>query len=78
VRKGRVAEIISEMLYKPGERPEDYEIVFLSRDGDKDTEIVRGSEIKPLHDRIIVGGREIPHHRIVEIRRRGVVLWRKV
>lgn len=75
--KGRIAEIISEMLYRPGERPEDYEIVFISRDEGRNTEVVRGDEIKALHDRIIVGGREIPHHRIVEIRRRGLVLWRR-
>ncbi|MGB9630802.1 MAG: RNA repair domain-containing protein [Candidatus Methanodesulfokora sp.] len=75
--KGRVAEIISEMLYKPGERPEDYEIIFISRDERGNTEVVRGDEIRALHDRIIVRGREIPHHRIVEIRRRGIVLWKK-
>ena len=75
--KGKIAEIISEMLYKPGERPEDYEILFISRDERGDIEAVRGDEIRALHDRIIVGGREIPHHRIVEIRRKGVVLWKR-
>ena len=36
-----------------------------------------GGEVKVLRDRIVVGEKIIPLHRVLEIRRGGEVVWRR-
>jgi len=78
-RKGEISEILSAMLWKPGEKPEDYEIVFESRGTETGLDSVRGNEIVEVKsDRLILpGDTVIPLHRIVEIRVRGKPIWCK-
>ncbi len=74
--KGEIREILSAMLWKPGERPGDYEIVFESRGTETGLETIRGDEVRVAADRILLpGGTVIPMHRIVEIRVRGSTVW---
>ncbi len=78
MRKGRVREILEMMTWKPGEDPSEYVITFISRGAPGDLEVIRGNEAEFRGDRIILSdGRVIPLHRIVEIRRKGVPLYRK-
>ena len=76
MRKGRVREVLEMMLWKPEEDPSDYEIIFVSRGAPGDLEIVKGDQVRLWRDRLILSdGREIPLHRVVEVRRRGTPLY---
>ncbi len=78
MRKGKVKEVLEMMLWKPGEDPSSYEIIFVSRGAPGDLESVRGDQVRLWRDRLVLGdGREIPLHRVVEVRRGGVPLYRR-
>lgn len=80
-RKGKaeIREILSAMLWKPGERPEDYEIVYISRGTETGLDSVRGSELLEVRsDRMVLpNGTVIPLHRVVQVRVRGRVVWER-
>lgn len=78
MRKGKVREILESMVWDTRNRREDYRIVFRDRGKLDDISEVRGSEVMVKTDRIVLGdGREIPHHRVLEIWRGGELLYSK-
>ncbi|MCS7103372.1 MAG: RNA repair domain-containing protein [Candidatus Korarchaeum sp.] len=78
MRKGRVRAVLESMIWDTRNRREDYRIVFKDRGVPNDVSEVRGSEVIVRADRIVLGdGREIPHHRILEIWRGSELLYFK-
>ncbi len=75
--KCKIKEILSMIYWKPGEDPKSFSIVFISRGAENCLEIVKASEVMFSGDRLNLGDRVIPLHRIVEIRRNGQVIWRR-
>jgi len=77
--KAEIREILSAMLWKPGERPEDYEILYISRGTETGLDSVRGSELLEVRsDRMVLpDGTVIPLHRVVEVRVRGESIWER-
>ncbi len=72
-------ELIKKIIHTtPAEELEDYVIVVLDRKTVSSLKEIKASEItKLMKDRLILGDAVIPLHRVVEIRRRGEVLWRR-
>ena len=75
--KCEVKEVLSMIYWKPGEDPERFEIVFISRGVEGNLEMIRASEARFSRDRLELGDRVIPLHRIVEVRKNGQVIWRR-
>lgn len=76
MRKGRVRLILESMVWDPRNERGSYRIVFRDRGMPNDTSEVRGSEVVIRADRIVLGdGREIPHHRVLEIWRGSELLY---
>ncbi len=72
-------ELIKKIIHTtPAEELGDYVIVVLDRKTISSLKEIKASEItKLMKDRLILGDAVIPLHRVVEIRRRGEVLWRR-
>jgi uncharacterized protein (UPF0248 family) len=72
-------ELIKKIIHTtPAEELGDYVIVVLDRKTVNSLKEVKASEItKLMKDRLVLGDAVIPLHRVVEIRRRGEVLWRR-
>lgn len=72
-------ELIKKIIHTtPAEELGDYVIVVLDRKTVNSLKEVKASEItKLMKDRLVLGDTVIPLHRVVEIRRRGEVLWRR-
>jgi len=72
-------ELIKKIIHTtPAEELGDYVIVVLDRKTVSSLKEIKASEItKLMKDRLILGDAVIPLHRVVEIRRRGEVLWRR-
>ena len=78
MRKGRVREILESMVWDARYERRVYRIVFRDRGKPNDISEVRGDEVDIRSDRIILGdGKEIPHHRILEIWRGKELLYSK-
>lgn len=80
VRKGELEELMSKVLWKPGEGLENYEFVVITRGLPGDREVIRGSDVSVRKGYLLVSSGEkiIPFHRILEVRdlRTGKVVWR--
>ncbi|MEM0017596.1 MAG: RNA repair domain-containing protein [Candidatus Korarchaeum sp.] len=78
MRKGKVRVILESMVWDIRNRRDDYRIVFRDRGKSGDVSEVRGSEVTVKTDRMLLeDGREIPHHRVLEIWRGGELLYCK-
>ena len=76
MRKGRVRVILESMVWNTRYRREDYRIIFRDRGMPNDVNEVRGSDLIVKADRMVLrDGREIPHHRILEIWRGSELLY---
>ncbi|MCD6324206.1 MAG: DUF504 domain-containing protein [Desulfurococcales archaeon] len=79
MKEGTIRAALSRVLWtSPPEELREYEVVFIDRGEPSGLSTLRlGGEVKVLRDRIVVGEKIIPLHRVLEIRRGGEVVWRR-
>mgnify|MGYP000144322031 CR=1 FL=1 len=80
--KFNIRDFLNKLMWDPREKPEEYTITYVSRGSPGDrasvncSEIIkvyhRGFEFKSKNGRVTY----IPFHRIVEIRRRGEIVFK--
>ncbi len=80
VVKGRVAELLSRILWGSEDRGE-YKVVFVSRGSEGDVEVVSGLQLKRLERGFMVVDtgfeeKHIPFHRVVAVYKGGRLLWK--
>ena len=69
-RKGELEELLSKIIWKPGEGLENYEFIVVTRGLPGDREVIRGSDVTVEKGYLSVskGEKVIPFHRILEVR----------
>lgn len=79
MRNDTIAGVLSKVKWTASaEELKEYVVVVIDRGKDTGlSEIRLGEDVIILRDRLIVGSKTIPIHRVVEIRRGDEVIWRR-
>ena len=77
MKNNTIAGLLSKIKWTCSEEElRKYTVVIRDRKKASGTSEIRlGGDVQILRDRLIVGNKTIPMHRVVEIRKEGKVLW---
>ncbi len=72
-------DVLNRLKWHPEETLDDVEIKIIHRGGEGNLKIFKGTEIEKLEKSFFVTKDDtwIPYHRIVEIKRKDEILWKK-
>ncbi len=76
-----IRDLLNKIKWDKNEKPEDYSIAYFDRISNK-KENIKYSEIKRIEGGFVVLTKKneesyIPLHRIKEVRKKGVVIWKR-
>lgn len=79
LRKVEVREVLKKIIYSSSSvELSEYSVLIVNRGTENNVmELPLKPDVKLLKDRMLFNDLTIPLHRIIEIRRKGVAIWRR-